>query len=151
TARLTSAKGSRSEAYRIALDGFAAQPLIGEGAGSYELRHARERRIDEKVRDAHSLPLQTLSELGIVGMLLLLAFFGAVAAAARRARAGKGAMRPMEAAAVIAACVVWLAHACVDWDWEMPALTGTALVLSATLFQRGRRRRSPRRRSASAA
>jgi O-antigen ligase len=146
-ARLTSAKGSRSDAYRIAIDGFEAQPLIGEGAGSYEVRHARERTIDEKVRDAHSLPLQTLSELGAVGILLLLAFFAAVAAAARRALAGKGAMRPAEAAAVLAACVVWLAHACVDWDWEMPGLTGPAFVLSATLFQRGRRRRSRRRGS----
>jgi hypothetical protein len=78
---------------------------------------------------------------------LLLAFFAAVAAAARRALAGKGAMRPAEAAAVLAACVVWLAHACVDWDWEMPGLTGPAFVLSATLFQRGRRRRSRRRGS----
>ena len=144
-ARLTTAKGSRSEAYRIAIDGFEAQPLIGEGAGSYEVRHARERTIDEKVRDAHSLPLQTLSELGAVGMLLLAVFFAAVAAAARRTLAGKGAMRPVEAAAVLAACVVWLAHACVDWDWEMPALTGPAFVLAATLFQRGRRRSMRRR------
>jgi hypothetical protein len=43
---------------------------------------------------------------------------------------------------VTAAFAVWLGHACVDWDWEMPALTGTAIVLSAALFQRGRRRRS---------
>ncbi len=150
TDRLTSAEGSRSEAYRVAIDGFEAQPLLGEGAGSYEVRHARDRKIDEKIRDAHSLALQTLSELGAVGLLLLLGFIGAVAAAARRALAGKGALRPAEAAAVSAACVVWLAHASVDWDWEMPALTGTAFVLCATLFERGRRRRSPGSRSAGA-
>ena len=144
TARLTTAKGSRSEPYRIALDGFAANPIIGGGAGSFEVLFARERRIDEKVRDAHSLPLETLSELGAVGMLLLLAFLGAVAAAARRAIRGKGAIRPAEAAAVSAAFAAWLGHACVDWDWEMPALTGTAIVLSTSLFHRGRRRRSRR-------
>jgi len=144
TARLVTAKGSRSDLYRVAIDGFEAQPLIGGGAGSFEVRHARERDIDEKVRDAHSLPLETLSELGAVGMVLLLTFFGAVATTARRALAGKGAIRPAEAGAVTAAFAVWLGHACVDWDWEMPALTGTALVLSAPLFQRGRRRRSQR-------
>lgn len=144
TARLISAKGARSDGYRVAIDGFEAQPLIGGGAGSFEVRYARERDIDTKIRDAHSLPLETLSELGAVGMALLLAFLGAVATTARRALAGKGAIRPAEAGAVTAAFAVWLAHASVDWDWEMPALTGTALVLSAPLFQRGRRRRSQR-------
>ena len=143
-ARLTTAGGSRSEPYRIALDAFIAHPLVGGGAGSFEVVFARERRIDEKVRDVHSLPLETLSELGAVGMLLLLTFLGAVAAAARRAIRGKGTIRPAEAAAVAAAFAVWLGHASVDWDWEMPALTGTAIVLSASLFQRGRRRRSRR-------
>ncbi|MGI8731110.1 MAG: O-antigen ligase family protein, partial [Solirubrobacteraceae bacterium] len=148
TARLVTARGARSDGYRVAIDGFEAHPLIGGGAGSFEVRYARERDIDVKIRDAHSLPLETLSELGGVGMVLLLAFLGAVATTARRALAGKGAIRPAEAAAVSAAFAVWLGHACVDWDWEMPALTGTALVLSATLFQRGRRRRSHTGRSA---
>lgn len=142
TARLVSAKGGRSEGYRVAIDGFEASPLIGGGVGSFEVRYARDRDLDGKIRDAHSLPLETLAELGAVGMLLLLGFLGALAAAARRAIAGKGAVRPAEAAAVTAAFVVWFGHACVDWDWEMPALTGTAIVLSAPLFQRGRRRRS---------
>ena len=102
-----------------------------------------------KIRDAHSLPLETLSELGAVGMLLLLGFLGSVATAARRSIGGKGVIRPAEAAAVTAAFAVWLAHACVDWDWEMPVLTGTAMVLCAALFARGRRRRSRGRAPAS--
>ena len=146
-ARLINVKGARSDLYRVAIDGFEARPLIGGGAGSFEVRYARERDVDVKIRDAHSLPLETLSELGAVGMLLLLGFVGAVAAAARRSIAGKGVIRPAEAAAVTAAFAVWLAHACVDWDWEMPALTGIAIVLSATLFARGRRRRSAPPRS----
>jgi hypothetical protein len=146
-ARLISAKGARSDLYRVAIDGFQAQPVIGGGAGSFEVRYARERHVDVKSRDAHSLPLETMSELGAVGMLLLFAFVGAVAMAARRALAGKGAVRPAEAAAVVAAFSVWLAHACVDWDWEMPGLTGVPIVLCASLFQRGRRR-SRRHRSA---
>jgi hypothetical protein len=44
-----------------------------------------------------------------------------------------------QAAAVGGACAVWATHAAVDWDWEMPALTGLALLLGATLFARGHR------------
>jgi len=142
TARLISAKGARSDGYRVAIDGFEEQPLIGGGAGSFEVRYARDRDLDVKIRDAHSLPLETLGELGAIGMLLLLGFLGAVAAAARRTIVGKGAIRPAEGAAVTGAFAVWLGHASVDWDWEMPVLTGAAIVLSAALFQRGRRRRS---------
>jgi hypothetical protein len=36
-------------------------------------------------------------------------------------------------------------HAAVDWDWQVPALTGTALVLAAALFPEGRRRRTGNR------
>ncbi len=141
-ARLVSTAGARSDLYRVAIDGFRARPLIGGGAGSFEVRYARERRAELKVRDAHSLVLQTLSELGAVGLLLLAAFVGAVAHSARRALGGRSALRPAEAAAVVAACAVWLSHASIDWDWEMPAVTGIAVVLAATLFAPGRRRRS---------
>ena len=146
-ARLITAKGARSDLYRVAIDGFEERPLIGGGAGSFEVRYARERDVDVKSRDAHSLPLEILSELGAVGMLLLLGFIGSVAIGARRSIAGKGVMRPAEAAALTAGFVVWLGHASVDWDWETPVLTGVPVVLSAALFQRGRRRRSRRRSS----
>jgi hypothetical protein len=142
TARLLTAKGARSDPYRVALEGFREHPVAGGGAGSFEVRYMRDRRIDLKLRDVHSLELQTLSELGVVGLLLLLGFVGAVAAAAWRALGGGGALPAPQAAAVTAAFTVWFAHACVDWDWEMPALTGTAVVLGATLFARRRRRLS---------
>lgn len=135
--RLLSAKGSRSDAYRVAIDGFEAHPLLGEGPGSFEVRYARDRRSDLKLRNAHSLALETLSELGLVGFALLLAFVAAVATAARRACLGGATIRPAEAAAVAAAFIVWLAHACVDWDWQIPALTGSAIVMCAALFPRG--------------
>ena len=144
TERLLTTKGERSDPYRVALEGFKEHPLVGGGAGSFEVRYMRDRRIDLKLRDAHSLPLETLSELGAVGLFLLLVFLGAVAAAARRAVAGKGVLRAQEAAAVFAAFVVWLAHVCVDWGWGMPALTGVAVVLCAALFPSGLRRRSSR-------
>jgi O-Antigen ligase len=140
--RLGSARGSRSELYRVALNGFSARPVQGEGAGSFQYRWIREREQREFVRDAHSLYLETLDELGVVGALLLTLFLGSVVLAAARSRMRPVAMGRSEVAAVCAAISVWLVHAGFDWDWEMPALTLIFLILAASLFPYGRRRRA---------
>jgi hypothetical protein len=41
---------------------------------------------------------------------------------------------------------VWIAHAMVDWDWQMPALTGAALLLAAAALPIGRSGRRRTRR-----
>ena len=144
--RLTTARGTRSDLYRVAIDGFEDRPLRGDGAGGYEYRFAHERDVPEKVRDAHSIYFETLGELGLPGALLLLAFLGAVVWAAVVARMRRTALSGSQTAAAAGAFAVWMFHAGVDWDWQMPALTGTALVLAAAVFPPGRGLR--RRRSA---
>jgi hypothetical protein len=146
TARLTSARGTRSDLYRVAIDGFEAHPLWGDGGGGYEYRFAHDREVREKVRDAHSLYLETLGELGLPGLALLLTFVGAAAWAAVQARRRRAVLSGAQSAAAAGAFTVWIVHAGVDWDWQMPALTGTALLLCAALFPPGKARR--RRRSA---
>jgi len=141
-ARLTTAKGTRSDLYRVAFDGFEANPLRGDGAGGFTVRWMQQRRVYEQVRDAHSLELETLGELGAVGGLLLLAFLVTLGWAAVSARVRPAALPRSHAAAVGAACSVWVAHSAVDWDWQMPALTGCVLVLAATMYPVGRRRRT---------
>ena len=143
--RLTNARGTRSDLYRVAIDGFEARPLIGDGAGGFEVRFVHERDVDEKVRDAHSLYLEMLGELGLPGAIFLLTFVGALVWAAVRARQRRDVLTAGQSAAIGAALAVWLAHAAVDWDWQVPALTGTALVLASALFPPGGRRRRRRR------
>lgn len=145
--RLTTARGTRSDLYGVALAGFAAHPLRGEGSGAFEYRYPQERETNEIVRDAHSLYLETLSELGLVGAALLLLFIGSIVVAAIRQRVRPGGLARAQTAAIGAACAVWLAHSAVDWDWQMPAVTAPALLLAASLLPYGRVGRRRRERS----
>lgn len=141
SARLDSAAGTRSDLWSVAKHGFTARPLQGQGAGSYQVLFFRDRKVDESVQNAHSLPYETLAELGLVGFGLLLAFLGAIVAACARSRKRKLALPTTQTAAAGAAVSVWLVHACVDWDWQLPAFTGLALLAAATLFPSGSKRR----------
>jgi hypothetical protein len=108
----------RVEQWDIALDAFSGEPLRGHGAGTYEQLWNAERSTDERMIDAHSLYLEVLAELGIVGLLLVVvALGGIVVAFAQGLRGDEGALR----AALVAAAVIWLLHAAGDWDWETPS------------------------------
>ena len=73
------------------------------------------------MRDGHSLYLETLSELGLVGGLLLVLTLGGILVGAGGMRAG-GHGRALWSALFIAGCV-WALHAAQDWVWELPAVT----------------------------
>jgi hypothetical protein len=121
--RLLSTQSNRYEYWSVALDTFAEHPVKGAGSGAFRTEWLRERTIPESVRDAHSLYFETAAELGLIGLLALGLFLGGIVAMARHARA----------AGAVAALVVYAAHAGLDWDWELPALTLIALVLAARL------------------
>ena len=105
---------------RVALRAFRNEPVRGEGAGTYALQWDRHRPYTYQVEDAHSLYLEILGELGIVGLVLVLAAIILVLVGfAARAR---GPDRVV-GAALLAAGVAWALHAGIDWDWEMPAVT----------------------------
>lgn len=109
----------RIAGWRVARDAFASSPWQGTGAGTFRLSWERRREADFQVTDAHSLYLEVLSELGVPGLVLLLAgLLSLPVAAALRAR---GEARPAHAA-YLAASVALLLHAGADWDWEMPAV-----------------------------
>ncbi|MBA2463062.1 MAG: O-antigen ligase family protein [Actinobacteria bacterium] len=126
--RLFSISGTgRDIQWRVAWDQFQERPLVGTGAGTYELHWVAKRPLPAKVRDVHNLYLETLAELGIVGMGLLGLALAVPLAAAFVAR--RRALVPAAAAAYVA----YLAHAAVDWDWEFPALTLAALLCGGSI------------------
>ena len=120
--RLSDLSGeNRVQLWQIALHAFRERPVLGYGAGSYELYYAQHRTTaGTSVTDAHSLYAQTPAELGIVGFIALaIAVLGSILLLASRSR---GPDRTAYAA-LFAAAVAWAIHAGVDWDWEMPAVT----------------------------
>ena len=137
--RLTSVSSNRYEYWRVALNAFRDDPLVGAVSGGFRVVWLQERPIRETVRDTHSLEFEVAAELGLVGLLALALMCGGVAVTARGALARHGPL----AAGAAAALVVWFLHASIDWDWEMPAVTLPALVLTGLLITQAEGGRAP--------
>jgi hypothetical protein len=106
--------------------------VTGTGAGTFETWWLEHRARAQQIRDAHSLYLEVLGELGIVGLLLL------VAALAVPLAAGVGRRAEPLVPVALAAYAAWLVHAGVDWDWEIPAVTLSALACAVCCTAGGR-------------
>ena len=136
--RLSSAAGeSRYQFWTSTLDQNATAPLIGTGSGTFQFWWAREGDEAETVRDAHSLYMQTIGELGIVGIVLLLSFLAWVFANGLRAALLSDAAERSRLAAALAGFTVFLLTAAVDWMWQVPAVPVAALMLACGLLVAG--------------
>jgi hypothetical protein len=123
----------RTVLWRSAWKEFEAHPLVGTGAGTFGTWWLAHRNSSYFVQDAHNLYMQTLGELGIVGIVLLVALLGVPLVAAVRARG-----HPLVAPA-LGAYIAYLVHAAVDWDWQMPAVTLLALFTGGAIVTAARR------------
>jgi len=143
SARFLSGGGYRYDYWRIAWAEFKDSPLKGQGAGNYDDQYFVKRRTVEDIRQPHSIEMQTLAELGLVGMVFLLLFAGAVAAGFwRQSRYARDRPdRRMVAVAAGGAFVCWLTHTSVDWLHNIPGVTGVALCAAAALVSPWARRR----------
>ena len=119
--RFRTLETNRWRYWRVAFDSFAEEPLQGSGIHGFAADWLKRRDIDEGVQDAHSLYIETLTELGIPGFIFLALFLGAAGLCLWQA--GEPGW--------VAASAVWAIHAAVDWDWEMPSLTLIFIALAA--------------------
>ena len=147
--RLTQASSARAEYWRQAVSVFAERPALGTGAGAFALTRLRYRSTSYAARHAHSYPLQTLSDLGLVGLAVSLALALAWALSAgratgllRRHRSAFDADR-VALAALALAVVVFALHSTIDWTWFVPGPTIMALVAGGFVAGRGRRQEVP--------
>jgi len=114
--------------WAVALRSAGDAPLLGSGAGTFPRTWLERRPLPTPARNVHNLYLETLAELGVVGLALLLATLLAPLVAAARVRC-----HPLAPTAT-GAYVAFLAHASVDADWEMPVLLVTALMCGGALL-----------------
>jgi O-Antigen ligase len=136
--RLISASGQNRYAYwESAVDQNATRPLTGTGSGTFELWWTRDRDSTDAVRDTHSLYMQTLGELGIVGLALLFAFLLFVFGIGTRATMRAGPDRRSLLAAALAGCLAFCLTAAVDWIWQIPVLAVALLLLASLLVAPG--------------
>jgi hypothetical protein len=83
--RLTAVASVRARYWKEALEVFGAHPALGAGAMGYQTARLRYRKAPLTVAHAHGFLVQTLADLGLVGLVLVLALLGCWAAAAGRA------------------------------------------------------------------
>ncbi len=126
--RLFTLASPRKTVWHTAWRDVEAHPVVGSGAGTFERFWLKHRTSSGKVRDAHSLYLETLAEVGPVGLLSLLVVLAMPVVAAIRAR------RRRFVPLAFAAYTAFLLHAGVDWDWEVPAVTIAGLLCGASIL-----------------
>jgi hypothetical protein len=142
--RLTAVGSVRARYWNEALKMFRAHKLLGVGAGGYATVRPRFRKDTLDVRHAHGYVVQTLADLGIVGMAVSLALLAAWLAAVQRTVGVWGAARRVPwtpervgMGTLLAICVVFGVHSFIDWTWFVPGNAILALLCAGWLAGRG--------------
>lgn len=117
--------------WRVAWRDAAANPILGSGAGTYQEQWFLHRPTTSRVRNAHNLYLETLAELGPLGLALLVCFLAIPIVVAFRRR-----HRPL-AFAAFGVYVAFVLHVIVDWDWQIASVSLVAVLAAAALLADG--------------
>lgn len=123
----------RHDFWRVALDGFRESPVLGNGAGTYAFTWRQERSIELIVQDAHSVYLEALSELGVIGGLATLAVFLALLGIGLSAWSRGLRAERERSAALLAAMAAFAVAAGYDWFWEMASLGAVFFLCAGVL------------------
>jgi O-antigen ligase len=140
TTHFGSLGSNRYDFWRVALRQFDDHPLAGIGDRGFGPAYLIERRSGETPARAHSFELDALSELGVVGVVLLLAALTPLVVLATR-----GAWRgDLAATAAFGAAAYFLIHASADWIWTIPAVGVPVFALLGTAAARDEGEPPPR-------
>ena len=124
---VTLSSHTRTDYWAAAWHEVRDHPLLGGGANTFRRYWLQYRPAPLGALNAHNLYLETLADLGPIGLVLLLVVLAAPLVATARARRHPAV--PLAAGAYVS----YLAHAAIDWDWQLPAVTLAALAFGSTL------------------
>ena len=129
---LSGGSSGRWQFWTAAYDAFETEPLRGIGAGGYPDWWNQHGSLPVDTGNAHSLAMDALSELGVVGIIVVLALFGVVLVAGvgrvRADRRGDGA-----AAAALSLFAAALVGVIGDWTWDLAAVFALAVIAAGLL------------------
>ena len=112
--------------WQQAVDGWEHAKLLGTGAGTFHVTNLRYRdSYLDYTTEPHNLPLQFLTEAGIVGLALF------VLAAFALLRRGQGRRKHELALALL--LPAYLVHSLVDIDWDFIAVAAPAFLAAGAL------------------
>lgn len=106
----------RGSLWSVAWQEFQDHPLFGSGSATWVAYWSKLRPSGHNVGNPHSLYLQTLGELGIVGLVLL------VCALAVPWVVGVRSRQSPNVAVAVGAYAVFCVSVAVDWDWELTSV-----------------------------
>jgi O-antigen ligase/polysaccharide polymerase Wzy-like membrane protein/tetratricopeptide repeat protein len=113
------------------------QPFRGTGAGTFELTHRLLRSNNIVVTEPHNVPLQFLSETGIVAFFLALASVGAASVGVVRRVRGLEAGERAVAVALVVSAIAYALHSLIDFDWDFVAVSGPFFLTVGVLLGGG--------------
>ncbi len=123
----------RTEFWRVAIDAFGEDPVLGHGAGTYRISWHLLRHNSVSNLDAHSLYLQAFAELGALGGLLVLAMIGVLLWTGFAAwRGARGRTREL-CAALLGAALAFAVGCAIDWFWQLAALGAIFFLATGVL------------------
>ncbi len=116
----------RADHWSVAWSAYESHPVLGTGAGTFERFWQAYADAPLKVRDAHSLYVEALMELGPIGLVILLVALAVVIVA------GIARRRNPTVPTALAVFVAYAAHAGIDWDWELTGVTMAAFFIGSS-------------------
>ena len=128
------ASNFRTVWWQQAWDGWQGQKLTGTGGGTFHLTNLRFRdSFLDDTTEPHSLPLQFLTETGVVGFVLFLAACGFLLRGSWR--------RHSHELALALVFPAYLIHSLIDVDWDFVAVSAPAFLVAGALVGRAPFRR----------
>jgi hypothetical protein len=140
----TASSSSRWLWWKEAWHAWERQPWRGTGAGSFELTHRLLRTNNIVVTEPHNVPLQFLSETGLVGFFFALASIAAAGVGVAKRLRGLGGNERAAATALAVLAAAYVLHSLVDFDWDFAAVSAPLFLSVGALLGGPRVRDEPR-------
>jgi O-antigen ligase len=149
--RFVSLSGNgRYQYWKVAAHTADSHIFTGAGPGTFQLLWLPRATVPGSVVNAHSLYVETLAEVGLIGLLLLVGFFVVVLGAAVRLVMRSEYEARVRAAGATAALLAFTVSAAADWVWQLPVLPAAFLLLAAAVLAPASPRALVRKRTTAA-